>query len=124
MANVEIESIPSLRKPVLIAAFAGWNDAGQAATAALRFLGERWEAVRFAASTKKSTSISRRPPLIRLGLGLERSWVADQRLLHHVEPSQTRDAILLLGTEPTSSGWPSPIPSSVWRGSAAWELVL
>jgi len=48
MDYLEIDSIPTLRKPVLIAAFAGWNDAGQAATAAVRFLGERWEAVRFA----------------------------------------------------------------------------
>lgn len=31
---------PTLRSPVLIAAFEGWNDAGDAATGAVRFLGE------------------------------------------------------------------------------------
>ena len=31
---MEIIALPTLRKPVLIAAFEGWNDAGNAATAA------------------------------------------------------------------------------------------
>jgi proteasome assembly chaperone (PAC2) family protein len=102
MANVEIESIPSLRKPVLIAAFAGWNDAGQAATAALRFLGERWEAVRFASiDAEEYFDFTSARPLIRLGPGLEREleWPANV-FFYHIDPTQTRDAILLLGTEP------------------------
>src|SRR4030042_5470657 len=40
MGYLEIDKIPSLRRPILMAAFAGWNDAGQAATSALGFLGE------------------------------------------------------------------------------------
>ncbi|MBI1816376.1 MAG: PAC2 family protein [Deltaproteobacteria bacterium] len=35
---------PTLRQPALILAFAGWNDAGQAATAALRYLAEQFDA--------------------------------------------------------------------------------
>ena len=35
---------PPLRRPVLIAAFEGWNDAGEAATAAIRHLAEVWDA--------------------------------------------------------------------------------
>ena len=102
MAHVEIDNIPSLGRPVLIAAFAGWNDAGQAATAALRFLGERWEAVRFASiDAEEYFDFTSARPLIRLGLGLEREleWPANV-FFYHVEPTQTRDAILLLGTEP------------------------
>jgi len=34
---------PVLREPVVIAAFEGWNDAGDAASTAVRYLAERWE---------------------------------------------------------------------------------
>jgi proteasome assembly chaperone (PAC2) family protein len=102
MSDLEIESIPSLRKPVLIAAFGGWNDAGQAATAAIRFLGERWEAVRFASiDAEEYFDFTSARPLIRLGPGLEREleWPANV-FFYHALPDQSRDAILLLGTEP------------------------
>jgi len=102
MEYLEIEKILSLRRPVLIAAFAGWNDAGQAATAALRFLGERWEAKRFASiDAEEFFDFTSARPLIRLGAGLEREleWPANV-FFYHVEPTQSRDAILLLGTEP------------------------
>ena len=33
-----------LRRPVLIAAFAGWNDAAQIATSAVEFLADAWKA--------------------------------------------------------------------------------
>jgi proteasome assembly chaperone (PAC2) family protein len=39
---------PTLHQPVLVAAFEGWNDAGDAATFAARFLAERWDAEPFA----------------------------------------------------------------------------
>jgi len=38
-----------LRRPVLIAAFEGWNDAGDGASAAAAYLARRWHAERFAA---------------------------------------------------------------------------
>ena len=40
---------PELREPILVAAFEGWNDAGDAGTMALQFLRDRWEATPFAA---------------------------------------------------------------------------
>jgi proteasome assembly chaperone (PAC2) family protein len=39
---------PTLHQPVLVAAFEGWNDGGDAATFAARFLAERWDAEPFA----------------------------------------------------------------------------
>src|SRR5438067_11585482 len=39
---------PTLHEPVLVAAFEGWNDAGEAATFAARFLAEHWNAEPFA----------------------------------------------------------------------------
>lgn len=41
---IEIFSLPSLRSPVLIAAFEGWNDAGEAATGAIEHLEEVFDA--------------------------------------------------------------------------------
>ncbi len=41
---LEFEDVPELDRPVLIAAFEGWNDAGEAATSAVRHLAEVWDA--------------------------------------------------------------------------------
>jgi hypothetical protein len=35
---------PELRDPVLLAAFAGWNDAAEVATGTLRFMIRQWNA--------------------------------------------------------------------------------
>ncbi len=44
-----IEALPeNLRRPILIMAFQGWNDAAEAATTAARFLREAWSAEKFA----------------------------------------------------------------------------
>ena len=39
---------PALERPVLIAAFRGWNDGGQGATLAAGYLARVWNAERFA----------------------------------------------------------------------------
>lgn len=39
---IELTDIPALRDPLLIAAFEGWNDAGEAATSAVGHLAEVW----------------------------------------------------------------------------------
>ncbi|HEX2097713.1 MAG TPA: PAC2 family protein, partial [Rubrobacteraceae bacterium] len=44
---VNMEWRPELERPVLIAAFTGWNDAAEAASLAVSTLGENWEAKRF-----------------------------------------------------------------------------
>ena len=41
---IELEDVPELRDPVLIAAFEGWNDAGEAATSAVEHLATVWDA--------------------------------------------------------------------------------
>ena len=46
---IELEDVPELRDPVVIAAFEGWNDAGEAATAAIDHLTEAWDAEPIAA---------------------------------------------------------------------------
>ena len=44
MEHVRWASRPAIRQPVVIAAFEGWNDAGDAASTAARYLAERWDA--------------------------------------------------------------------------------
>ena len=42
---IELDGVPELVNPLLIAAFEGWNDAGDAATAAVEHLEEVWAAI-------------------------------------------------------------------------------
>jgi len=44
----DLRSVPPLREPVLVAAFEGWNDAGEAASAAVAHLLQVWDARRVA----------------------------------------------------------------------------
>ena len=46
--DLRIEQRPTLRRPVLISAFRGWNDGGQAATVDASYLARLWGAERFA----------------------------------------------------------------------------
>ncbi|MEK7836636.1 MAG: PAC2 family protein, partial [candidate division NC10 bacterium] len=43
-----LEEPEGLRRPILIMAFAGWNDAAESATGAARYLGQIWPARSFA----------------------------------------------------------------------------
>ena len=46
--DLRIGELPTLRRPVMITAFRGWNDGGQAATVAAGYLVQQWDATRFA----------------------------------------------------------------------------
>ena len=48
MTPLRVVETPELHEPTLITAFAGWSDAGRAATAAVGYLIERWHANRMA----------------------------------------------------------------------------
>ena len=49
MDALKIHSRPEgLRRPILIMAFAGWNDAAESATTAVRYLGTSFRAEKFA----------------------------------------------------------------------------
>jgi proteasome assembly chaperone (PAC2) family protein len=48
MSELRIAGRPALERPVLIAAFRGWNDGGQGATLAAGYLARTWHAERFA----------------------------------------------------------------------------
>ena len=46
--ELRIHSRPELEKPVLLAAFRGWNDGAQAASLAAGYLAKTWDAEQFA----------------------------------------------------------------------------
>ena len=48
MEPLRVTSRPTLRNPVLVAAFRGWNDGGQGASLAAGYLARTWGAARFA----------------------------------------------------------------------------
>lgn len=46
---IELEGVPELIDPVMVAAFEGWNDAGDAASGAVTHLDREWKGEVFAA---------------------------------------------------------------------------
>jgi predicted ATP-grasp superfamily ATP-dependent carboligase len=93
---------PVLRNPMLIMAFEGWNDAGDAATTAASHLAERFRAEPFATiDPEPFFDFSTNRPMVRLdGDGQRRiDWPANEFLAAHL-PDATRDVIILTGSEP------------------------
>jgi proteasome assembly chaperone (PAC2) family protein len=103
------ESRPDgLRAPAMVCAFTGWNDAGDAASAALRFVGSALGASRFAQiDPEEFYDFQQTRPQIRLTDGRTReiTWPAVEIFEARV-PRAPRDLILVQGSE----------PSMRWRG--------
>ena len=102
MEHVIETAHPRLRSPVLIAAFEGWNDAGEAATFATRYLADQWHARPFASiDPEEFFDFTSTRPQVRLDEGLVREivWPANQ-LLAATVPGANVDVLLLIGTEP------------------------
>ncbi len=81
MSALTIEEIPTLTDPILIVAFAGWNDAGNAATHAAQFLVQRLQARRFASlDPEEFYNFSELRPQVRLRDGLYRevTWPVNE----------------------------------------------
>jgi proteasome assembly chaperone (PAC2) family protein len=101
MVDLRIHDKPELRRPLVIAGFAGWNDAGEAATSAVRFIRRRWRAEPFAdIDPEEFYDFTQARPHVRLEKG-ERvlDWPANEFAAHRLEDSD-RDIILLSGIEP------------------------
>ncbi len=98
------ESRPDgLRAPALICAFSGWNDAGDAASAALTFIGESLGAERFARIDPEDFyDFQSTRPQIQLNEGRTREilWPGVEIFAARV-PRAPRDLILVQGPEPS-----------------------
>ena len=103
MEYLELDGdLPELRKPTFIAAFRGWNDAGEAATVAVRHLIENWNAKFFASIDPEEFfdfTVSR--PQIRVDEEGQRDlrWPRN-RFYYHRRDDADEDLVLFMGTEP------------------------
>ena len=100
MDPIAFTSQPSLRRPALVTAFRGWNDAGEAATAAATFLKESWDAELFARiDPEEFFDFQVTRPMVRLVDGVSRviEWPACE--FHHARV-KGRDVVLFVGAEP------------------------
>src|SRR5436305_14310730 len=98
---LRIESLPDLERPVLVAAFRGWNDGGQGASLAGAYLAEEWAAQRFAdLDPEEFYDFQATRPLISLDEGKRVVDWPENVFLHAPLPAGGRDVVLLLGVEP------------------------
>jgi len=97
-----------LRAPAMVCAFTGWNDAGDAASAALQFVGSSLQATRFATiDPEEYVDFQSTRPKIRLTEGSFReiTWPETEFYAARV-PRAPRDLVLVHGPEP-SMRWKS-----------------
>lgn len=93
--------LPSLRDPALVLAFAGWNDAGEAATGALRYVAEALHAAALAEIDGEDFyDFTVRRPVVRLDAGARRrlEWPRNEFLLASID--EQREVVLGIGVEP------------------------
>ncbi len=100
---IELAPWPELSDPVLVAAFEGWNDAGEAATSAVAQLAQQWQAQPFAALDPEEYYDFQvnRPTVARDPAGVRRINWPSTRLSAARIPGTQRDVILLQGVEPS-----------------------
>jgi len=87
---------PALRRPVLVAAFGGWNDAGDAATAATEFIRARFD----------TTEVAR--------IDLE----------EYLDFTETRPTVRLADSHTREVEWPKTVVSAAEVGGADNDIVV
>jgi proteasome assembly chaperone (PAC2) family protein len=100
--ELRIHRRPELTRPVLIAAFRGWNDGAQAASLAAGYLAKTWQAERFAhVDPEEFFDFQATRPQVSLEGGITRKIDWPETAFYHVRPEGLdRDVVLLLGIEP------------------------
>lgn len=103
MTGLVWDEHPELSRPVLLAAFEGWNDAAESATSATEWLRHRWDGRRFARIDAQEyfDFQSIRPQLVVAdGVTKELRWPANEFFAASATTG-VHDAVLLTGTEPS-----------------------
>ena len=93
---------PTLRRPVLVSAFRGWNDGGQGATLAAGHLARVLNASRFAEIDPEGFfDFQATRPHVSLVDGISRQldW-PDNAFFHASLPDAARDVVVMIGVEP------------------------
>lgn len=93
---------PKLRDPVLLAAFAGWNDAAEVATNSLRFLTRHWNAEPCAEIDSEEFYVyTDTRPKVRVVDNQQRQISWPQNQFFFARPAgSSRDFLILTGVEP------------------------
>jgi proteasome assembly chaperone (PAC2) family protein len=100
--HVDYATRPDLRDPVIVCAFAGWNDGGEAATTAVRYVRDRWNATRFASiDPDEFFDFQVNRPTVHLQDGRTRrlDWPASE--FFHARVGG-RDVVVFIGIEPNN----------------------
>ena len=100
------ERRPSLRQPALVAAFEGWNDAGNAASEAVAYLVQAWGGTKFAGfDSEELFDFTSTRPQVKLESGETRrlEWPSISLSSASV-PGSDRDVVFLSGPSPSSVG--------------------
>jgi proteasome assembly chaperone (PAC2) family protein len=100
--ELRIDDRPELERPILVAAFRGWNDGAQAASLAAGYLAKTWDAERFAdIDPENFFDFQATRPHVSLEEGLTRKIDWPETAFYHARPEGLdRDVVLLLGIEP------------------------
>jgi proteasome assembly chaperone (PAC2) family protein len=99
---IEIEEVPELRDPMMVAAFEGWNDAAGAASGVIDHLIEVWDAQIVAVvDPEEFYDFQVNRPMVGTGEdGIRRiTWPSTRVYVAH-PPGSERDVVLLRGLEP------------------------
>ena len=101
-SELRVEARPELTRPVLVAAFRGWNDGAQAASLAAGYLARLWDADRFAdVDPEGFFDFQATRPHVSLVDGITRRIDWPETAFYHASPRRLdRDVVLLLGIEP------------------------
>ena len=100
--ELRLDRRPELTRPVLIAAFRGWNDGAQAASLAAGYLAKTWDAEQFADIDPEGFfDFQATRPHVSLEEGVTRRIDWPETAFYHAHPDGLdRDVVLLLGIEP------------------------
>jgi predicted ATP-grasp superfamily ATP-dependent carboligase len=103
MDRIDWSSLPELRSPLVVCAFKGWNDAGEAATAALGFLIDTFDATEVGRIDPEDfydfTAVR---PTVRLSEGRTRVIEWPENSVHAAPVAGAEhDLLLLQGSEPS-----------------------
>ena len=100
--ELRISEKPALDRPVLIAAFRGWNDGGQGASLAAGYLAKLWDAEQIAdVDPEGFFDFQATRPHVKLVEGITRQIDWPETVFYRARPEGLdRDVVLLLGIEP------------------------
>jgi proteasome assembly chaperone (PAC2) family protein len=101
--HVRFHREPELDRPILVAAFRGWNDAGDAASFAAQHLARTWDAEPLASiDPEEFYDFQAVRPQVELVEGFTRKITWPENELFVASSREERDVILLVGTEPNT----------------------